>query len=228
MSAHKAKSALRRVPVLLAGLVVTLGAVGGGILGSTGGSAALAADHTGAPIDGVKTQPSSRVNDAFLDKPYVAPAGAVSASGVAGRLRIPALRISAPIDVTRLADGVFAVPNNTGQVGWLKETAHRTDLAGSSVIAGHVSNDSNVPGALWNLHKAKVGELIYWSTKSGRTVFKITAIHSYSRTSGVPYSTFTTTGPHTLHLVTCANRVVYPDGHWHYTNNLVVTAKVVS
>jgi hypothetical protein len=69
-----------------------------------------------------------------------------------------------------------------------------------------------------------MGDKVRW-TVGGRTqVFEVRGVRRYRRAAGVPGELFRTDGPRLLHLITCANRV-RRGGGFHYTDNLVVTAK---
>jgi hypothetical protein len=65
-------------------------------------------------------------------------------------------------------------------------------------------------------------------TQNGiRRTFRVTGAKTYNRRSRLPQRYFTTTGRHRLMLVSCTNRVVYPNGHFHYTRYLVVIAREI-
>jgi sortase (surface protein transpeptidase) len=171
-------------------------------------------------------EPSGVASPKYLTRDYVAPKGTVAAPGSAGELRVPSLGIDAPVAETHLDGEVMAVPNDTHEVGWLNTTASFQDAIGATVIAGHVANDANTPGALWPLKDAKVGTEILWTQKGVTERYKVVSMAFYDRATGLPPSVFNLGGAHVLNLITCATRIVYPDGSWHYTQNLVVTAEL--
>lgn len=161
----------------------------------------------------------------FVRRPYVSPPNAVHR--VAGnRLVVPRLRISAPVDTVRLDDGVMAVPNDPHRVGWLRVSAHASDVIGTSVIAGHVSDRVDRPGALWGLRAVRLGDPVTWVVGGRRHDFVVTRIARYDRARVLPPGLFRNRGRHVLRLVTCARRIV-SGNHWHYRQNLVVTASPV-
>ncbi|MCX6396488.1 MAG: class F sortase [Propionibacteriales bacterium] len=174
--------------------------------------------------------PTARAQPQYLARNYQAPAGATVArrGSTAGTLRVPSLRIVAPVDAVGLDGGVMALPDNPTRIGWLRTTAAVGDRIGSSVLSGHVSDSHDRPGALSRLREVRPGTVITWSGVRGdRHRFVVTAIHRYPRNRGVPARLFRVTGPHLLHLVTCAHRVSTAGGGFHYTANLVVTAREV-
>lgn len=184
----------------------------------------------GAVVHGVPLEPTGHATDRFVNQPYSAPTNSVSTPGAGGHLLIPSLRISAPIDVVQLDNGVMTIPNLTSQVGWLQGTAAFGDVTGASVIAGHVADDSDIPGALYKLKDLRAGAKIIWiSPKGTRAVFVMVTAASYPRgTSGLPASIFRTDGPHVLNLITCFDKQTYGNGGFHYLRNLVVTARAIS
>jgi hypothetical protein len=168
--------------------------------------------------------PGSRPAPRYLERSYYAPAGPVSRSGV---LRIRSLGIVAPVDAVGLDGTAMAVPNDSHRLGWLRSTAAIGDRIGRSVLAGHVSDEQDSPGALSRLGRIQLGALISWRGARGdRHDFRVVAVHRYSRIRGVPATTFGTDGPHLLQLITCAHRIRTGSG-FHYTANLVVTARSI-
>lgn len=221
-----------------------------GVLAACGGSPAAPAGPSGpagpsagpvaadvpvvaAPLGRAQPElPTSRSRPKYLHRSYRAPeGGSVSSRGVtrAGTLRIPSLRIVAPIDAVGLDRGVMAIPNSPARIGWLRTTATATDRIGASVLSGHVSDSRDAPGALSRLRTIRRGAVISWTTPRGsRHTFVVTGTKRYPRTRGVPAQLFGVVGPHVLHLITCADRVTTGGGGFHYTNNLVVTAREVT
>jgi hypothetical protein len=146
--------------------------------------------------------------------------------GAGGALRIPSLGISAPVDAVGLDGGAVAIPDDPHRVGWLRTTATDADRTGSSVLAGHVSDDHDVPGALGTLDRIWLGAVIVWTGVNGRAHrFVVVRVDRYPRTRGVPAAVFGTGGAHLLRVVTCTDRRTTTGGGFHYTSNLVVTAR---
>ena len=173
-----------------------------------------------APTDVV---PTARAVPRFLTTRYRAPADLVSRSA-GGSLSLPRVGISAPVHPVGLDRGTMAIPTDPRRVGWLDRSAAVGDEVGSSVISGHVSSRTDRPGALWRLRDVRVGDRVRW-TSAGRTeTFEVRRVHRYPRRTGLPADLFRTDGARVLHLVTCARRV-RRGGRFHYTDNLVVTAR---
>ena len=137
---------------------------------------------------------------------------------------IPALGIDTAFHGVGASAGSMDVPDDVHTVGWLTESAAPGDLIGTTVIAGHVSDDTDQPGAFWNLHRAKRGQIVSVTTDGVTHRFRITSTMTYSRATRLPKSLLSTTGRHRLVLVTCAGREDLGGGHFHYAKNLVVIA----
>ncbi|MGA8258109.1 MAG: class F sortase, partial [Nocardioides sp.] len=185
--------------------------------------AAPAVEWTPRPIEGDAFMPSSRAKPRFLHRFYPGVASAASPGGPVSRLELPRIGVSAPVASVGFDRGTMAIPRDTGTVGWLATTAAAGDLIGSSVISGHVSDPQDRPGALWRLRSARPGDVVHWRSGPAVTRYVVKSVRRYPRSKGVPAELFRTDGPHTLHLVTCARKVVRGD-RFHYRDNLVVTA----
>lgn len=154
-----------------------------------------------------------------------APRGAAARMPAAGRLAIPALGINGvavrPVGVAR---GKMKVPANIHQVGWLNKSADISDEIGAAVIAGHVSNRRDRPGAMYRLGQARPGQVVEYRAASGQLRrYQVTEVSTFSRSKKLPGSYFATSGGHRLVLVSCTGRQVR-GGKFHYTRNVVVTA----
>lgn len=134
-----------------------------------------------------------------------------------------ALDIRATVLTVGANNGRLAVPGNVHRLGWYRRTARPGELIGTTLIAGHVSDNHDRPGAFYRLRNARVGQVVTVAGESYRVVDKVTR----SRTQPLPRSIFRTTGRHRLALVSCTGKVTRPDGSFHYTKNLVVVARHV-
>jgi hypothetical protein len=151
------------------------------------------------------------------------------AGSAAPRLGIPSLGISAPTTSVGMVGHVMTVPENTATAGWLRNSAAPGEAFGTTIIAGHVSDVHDSPGALWRLHDIARGAIVTVADSSGKVYrYRVTRKFYAIRPDGLPKSLFTTRGANRLALVTCAVKVLYPNGHFHYTMNLVVIAKPVT
>jgi hypothetical protein len=146
--------------------------------------------------------------------------GEVTARHAVPTLSIPALGIHTSVQTVGSSAGSMNVPGGAHTVGWLASSAAPGELIGTTVVAGHISDRSDHPGALWRLRNAAKGEVI---TLDGHR-FRVRSVSSYLRSKPLPRSLFATTGAHRLVLITCTGRESLPGGHFHYTRNLVVVA----
>lgn len=214
---------------VVAGILVLAAGCGAG--SSDAGSPPSPAVHQVQAGPVPATVPTTRARPTYLDRSYQAPieaSGSRQSDRRAGVLRIPSLRIRTPVDAVDLDHGVMAIPDSPSRIGWLRTTAAVGDRIGASVLSGHVSDRRDRPGALGRLRSVRVGAVISWTGSRGdRHRFVVTAIRRYLRARGVPADLFRVLGPHVLHLVTCADKVRTGGGGFHYTSNLVVSAREV-
>lgn len=172
----------------------------------------------------IAVRPTARARPTYLTRSYRAPPALVR-PGAAGVLRIPSLHLRIPVDAVGLDGTAMAVPNDPARVGWLNSTAKPGDLVGASVLAGHVSDTHDRPGALARLHRIRSGAEITWTDTRSRVFrYRVVTLRTFPRDRGLPASVFATDGPQVLHLVTCAERVSTSGGGFHYRANLVVSA----
>lgn len=138
-------------------------------------------------------------------------------------LKMAKLHINAPMQSVGAANGEMKVPGSTRQLGWLNLSAAIDDLIGTTVVAGHVSDNHDSPGALWNLRKARKGQ-VFKVEQGGKTLrFKVKRINTYQRGKALPSKYFDVSGKHKLVVVSCSDKTVYSNGRFHYRKNLVVT-----
>lgn len=133
---------------------------------------------------------------------------------------VPALGIHDVVQTVGSTGRSMNVPGGAHTVGWLASSAAAGEVIGTTVVAGHVSDRSDHPGALWKLRGARKGQVV---TLDGHR-FRVRSVSSYLRSKPLPRSLFSTTGAHRLVLITCTGRESLPGGHFHYTRNLVVVA----
>jgi hypothetical protein len=144
-------------------------------------------------------------------------------------VRYASLGISAPASMVGVRGHAVAVPADVAELGQVEPSAGLSDLIGTTVIVGHVSDDHDAPGAFYRLADARRGQIVR-IRHAGRTYrYRVTSIRTYARAQNghPPASVFSTTGPHRLALISCTDKVVYPDGHFHYLDNVVVMAKAI-
>ncbi|RNL60655.1 DUF11 domain-containing protein [Nocardioides marmoriginsengisoli] len=156
-----------------------------------------------------------------------AQAGSSSArvAGAPTNLQFGGLGITAPVQTVGVKRGTMTVPGNVRRLGWLRSSAAIGEAIGTTVIAGHISDQRDRPGAFWRLSKAKVGQVVKIKDGAGKVHrYKVTGKRTYPRSKKLPASLFSTTGSARMLLVSCTGKVTRPGGGFHYTKNLVVTA----
>lgn len=223
-------AAMNRAAALLVGLGVLVAGCATEPSSFSGPVSAASASSRKVPLAPDQISPTTRVPPQYLTRSYRAPVEAGvperAARRKAGSLRIPSLKVTAPVDAVGLDRGVMAIPDSPARIGWLRTTAAAGDTIGASVLSGHVSDRRDRPGALSRLRTVRRGAVVIWTDSRGlRHRFVVTKVRRYARSRGVPGKLFSVTGPHVLHLVTCTDRVRTRGGGFHYAANLVVTAK---
>jgi len=154
----------------------------------------------------------------------VAPSGFFARMAFRPSVSIKAIGMRAALDTVGLRRGSMVIPADVARAGWLSRSAAPGETIGSSVIAGHVSNEHDRPGAFGKLVKARIGQIVTVRTADGVHRYRITRIHRQGRGKGFTGAITSTTGAPKLILVTCTDEVHYANGHFHYRKNLVVTA----
>ncbi|MCD4527122.1 sortase domain-bontaining protein [Nocardioides sp. cx-173] len=151
--------------------------------------------------------------------------GSGSERGTRTRIRAGAIGLDAAVLPTNVRRGHMNLPGDVDLTSWLRRSADVGDRIGTSVVAGHVSDRHDRPGALWGLRRARPGQVVT-VTRGGKSYrYQVTGTERYDRTQRLPSRLFRTTGAHRLVIVSCTRRVVYSNGHFHYTKYLVVVAK---
>lgn len=145
------------------------------------------------------------------------------ASAPANRISIPAIKVSAAMDSVGVSDNKMKIPGNVKKVGWYSKSARPFDVLGNMIVAGHVSDRKDHPGALYKATKVKKGHEVR-VTVSGKTYkYKVTSVKTYPRSKKLPGSVFDQKTNHRLVIVSCANKVKSGTG-FHYKDNVVITA----
>lgn len=150
-----------------------------------------------------------------------------------GRAGMPHVRakgigLDAAVMSAGMHRGAMDLPGDVGMVAWLRKSAGYGDAIGTTVIAGHVSDWHDRPGAMRRLSQARRGQVVDLVSGKGRNRFSVVQKASLSRNERLPRRFFRTTGPHRLVLISCTDRVVHPNGRFHYTRYQVVVAKHVA
>ncbi|HTW13948.1 MAG TPA: sortase [Nocardioides sp.] len=139
----------------------------------------------------------------------------------------PGIGLRAPVVSTVVRGGRMVLPSSVATVARLGRSADFGERIGTVVVGGHVSDRHDNPGALWNLQRAERGQIV--SVKVGKRLhrYRITDTASYPRTGRLPQRYFATTGRPRLVLISCTDRVVHPNGRFHYTRYQVVVARAL-
>ncbi|WP_182526693.1 DUF5979 domain-containing protein [Nocardioides dongkuii] len=171
--------------------------------------------------------------------PYRAPVVAGGFSGTLPRsapwsarvaptvIRAPRIGLDATVVPTTITRGEMRLPGDVGVTGWLRRSAGLGDRIGAAVVAGHVSDRQDRPGALWGLSRARKGQFVTVAKGGTTHRYRVSSTARFERTRRLPQRLFTTTGAHRLVLISCTDRVVYGNGRFHYTKYQVVVARRV-
>lgn len=127
--------------------------------------------------------------------------------GDAGRLVIPSLALSAPIErVGVLPSGEMSTPQQRPyqDVGWYKGGT-KPGEDGSAVIAGHVDAPQGKPAVFARLHELKIGDTM--QVERGNVVhFRVQRMAYYTPQGAPMREIFTASGGAHLNLITCAGQ----------------------
>jgi len=148
-----------------------------------------------------------------------------------GRVVIGSLCINAPVVPTVVAgDGSLIIPVDVHKVGLWTGGAAIVAPAGTTVIAGHVDDVNQGPGAMNQLHNVAPGAVVSVTETSGQvTRWQVTDVAVVGKDSLPPVVFAGKNGPRRLALVTCGGPLLHlSNGHGGtygtYRDNIVVTA----
>jgi sortase (surface protein transpeptidase) len=166
------------------------------------------------------------------DQARTLPAAAGSQTGsctpeqVRPLVAIPALCVSAPV-VTTAVDrfGSLNLPDDVHLVALDADSAPLSARRGTTVIAGHVDNRDQGPGAFYPLYRTPPGAAVTVTDANGHTsswrVFKVISVDK----NALPADLQSHTGPRELVLVTCGGALSYVPGYgYSYDDNVLVYA----
>ncbi|GAA3393410.1 class F sortase [Cryptosporangium minutisporangium] len=141
------------------------------------------------------------------------------------RLRIPGIGVDAtvlPVGV-EAATGEMEVPRAVDRVGWYRYGPALDAPAGSMVIAGHVDDASQGPGAFFELRDLGIDDrLVVTGTDGTDRRYRVVAREVFDK-SAVPLDRlFSRDGAPRLTLVTCGGS--FDRAARSYRDNVVVTA----
>jgi sortase (surface protein transpeptidase) len=140
------------------------------------------------------------------------------------RLRIPAIRVDAPLVPLGLQpDGSMQVPADFAVAGWYVHAPTPGEL-GPAVLAGHVDSRAG-PAVFYRLATLRPGDRVTVSRQDGRV-----AAFTVDRIARYPKARFPTTEVYGdlpypgLRLITCGGS--FDPGAGHYRDNVVVFASL--
>lgn len=149
------------------------------------------------------------------------------AVGMPTRLRIPKIRVNAPVErVGKDKTGAMDVPKDYDNTGWY-ELGPRPGERGNAVVAGHVDSTTGL-AVFWELRLLKTGDEIFVVGDDNRERrFVVTASVRY-RYEEVPVGRIfgAASGTH-LNLITCDAQSDFDETRLEYAGTLVVYADMV-
>jgi hypothetical protein len=140
------------------------------------------------------------------------------------RLVLARLGVDAPIIDVGLSGNVMDVPRDPHTVGWWSAGARPGAAVGSVVIVGHI-NYAGTSGALGVLPNARTGDTVTLVESRATVRYRIVAVRSYPKSTGLPASAFSLGGPAQLVLITCGGPFDSRTGN--YEDNIVAYAAPV-
>ncbi|MDI6908301.1 class F sortase [Nocardioides sp.] len=143
--------------------------------------------------------------------------------GAPQRVRIPALRVDAPVLPVRAPGRTLVPPSDPQRLGWWADGAKPGATTGSALVAGHTVHDGG--GALDHLEDLERGDRVVVRTDKSTIRYDVRRVHVYSKGSLAEHATtlFSQRVPGRLVLITCEDW----DGE-RYLSNVVVTATPVA
>lgn len=202
----------------------------GGIRWAVLGAVVVAVCGAAAPA--VAPPPS-----ALLPAALPSPAGPVAGGGrepvPAGpgaaplRLRIPVLRVDAPVRAVATGPaGELGVPDDPQVVGWWAAGGAPGVPGAAGVLDGHVDSAAHGPGALFHLAALVPGDAMAVVTAQGAVVtYAVRAVHRFPKTA-FRADLLAPGGAPRLVVVTCGG--VFDRATGNYEDNVVVVADPVA
>jgi hypothetical protein len=132
---------------------------------------------------------------------------------------------AAPVRRVHIVGHDMQIPLDPREVGWWSAGAAPGSDAGTAVIVGHV-NYAGVTGALAVLPRLRSGDAVTIAELRHRVRYRIVAVRTYPKTSGIPNQVFAKDGPSRLVLITCGGPFDASSGN--YEDNIVAYARPVT
>ncbi|WP_405581702.1 class F sortase [Streptomyces sp. NBC_01190] len=195
---------------------LTAAAVVAGLSLAAAGTTALITDHT---------RPAAHLDIGALPAPAAGgthPAAGTTAAARPVRIRIPGIGVDRSLtDLHVQSDGHLAAPEDPGQVGWWSD-GPRPGAAGAAIVVGHVDSLTG-PAAFYGISALRPGDSITVDRADHTHVdFTVQALRQYKKDDFPDNEVYATTGPPTLHLITCGGP--YDPAEGGYLDNVVVYA----
>jgi hypothetical protein len=209
---------------LVVGLLLVIVPVGLWLTG-TGPPAGMTAGGPPAPAPALVAGAGTAAAGAMA-----APAGAVAAASEPGgpaaplRIRLPGLGVDAavvPVGVD--PSGEMTVPEEVASVGWYRFGPAPGAAAGSSVLAGHVDDRVQGPGAFYRLVELQAGQPVLVTLADGTELtFRVRTVERIAKPELPVQAIFDRAGAPRLTLITCGGEFDRAAGS--FRDNVVVRA----
>jgi sortase (surface protein transpeptidase) len=142
------------------------------------------------------------------------------------RVTVPSLGVDAPVDAVGIdPDGQMELPEDVARVGWYR-FGPEPGAVGSAVLAGHVDDREQGPGALFRLRDAAVGDELTVTDAAGTaTRWRVVSRELITKQVLPVERIFARDGAPRLTLITCGGPFL-PE-YSSYRDNVVVVAEPV-
>lgn len=187
----------------------------------------------GIPVEQALPAPAPQAGAGALPAPDLPVVTARDAAPTAARtapapvrISAPALGVDAPVDAVGVApDGQMELPEDVARVGWYR-FGPEPGAAGSAVLAGHVDDREQGPGALFPLRDAAVGDELTVTDAAGTaTRWRVVSRELITKQALPVDRIFARDGAPRLTLVTCGGPFL-PE-YRSYRDNVVVVAEPI-
>ncbi len=165
------------------------------------------------------TTPAPATSQRASSTPPPRPNAPLSAAGA--QLLIPSQHVDASIVTVAVTNHVMDVPLNPNVLGWWNAGAVPGSGHGSVVIDGHI-NYNGVNGALSVLPNLHPGDTVSLAGSGRSLAYRVSAVHTYSKDTGLPSDLFSQAGSERLVLITCGGPFDASTGN--YEDNIVAIA----
>ncbi|MFF4712491.1 class F sortase [Streptomyces eurythermus] len=170
---------------------------------------------------------SAAAPDAHATLGALAPAPAALPFSPVRRVRIPAIRVDAPVVQVGLdPEGWVAAPppENPGQAGWFTGAVSPGEK-GTAVIVGHVDNKQG-PAVFYGLGALRKGNQVEVARQDGKTaVFEVYGVEVFAKNAFPGDRVYGSKGTPELRVITCGGGFSKQNG---YDGNVVVFARLAA